>query len=64
MGRTKAEGPKQLAKLVNNPRFVRVFVTKGSSRMPMLLSATSFDAIAAGFERRGYTVEKQIDAAG
>lgn len=58
MGRTKQEGPKQLAKVVNNPRFTRVFVTKGNSRMPMLLSNASYELLVAGFERRGYTVEK------
>lgn len=58
MGRSKAEGPKNLAKVIHNPRFVRVFITKGSNRMPMLLSQASFDLITAGFERRGYTVER------
>lgn len=58
MGRSKQEGTKNLAKLVDNPRFVRVFVTKGNNRMPLNISAASFDLIAGGFERRGYTVEK------
>lgn len=60
MGRTKFEGPKNLAKLVDNPRFVRVFLTKNNRRLPssLLLSADSYDLLAAGFERRGFTVEK------
>lgn len=58
MGRKRDEGPKNLAKVLDNPRFTRVFVTKGNSRMPMLLATASFDVLAAGFERRGYTVEK------
>ena len=58
MGRGKEQGTKNLAKLVENPRFVRVFVTKGNYRMPMNISASSFDLIEAGFERRGYKLEK------
>lgn len=58
MGRNRAEGPKNLAKVMDNPRFVRVFVTKGSARMPMTFAADSFERIASGFERRGYAVEK------
>jgi len=58
MGRKKEDGPKNLAKVLDNPRFVRVFVAKGNSRMPMLLSAANYDLIAAGFERRGYSVER------
>jgi hypothetical protein len=59
MGRShKKEGTKNLAKVLDNPRFTKVFVTKGNSRMPMLLSTASFDVLAAGFERRGFTVEK------
>ncbi len=58
MGRNREEGPKNLAKVINNPRFVRVFVTKGSARMPMTFASDSFERIAAGFERRGYAVEK------
>lgn len=57
MGRNREQGPKQLAKVVDNPRFTRVFVTKGSYRMPMLLATTSYDTLVAGFERRGYAVE-------
>lgn len=58
MGRNREQGPKQLAKVLDNPRFIRVFVAKGNSRMPMLMSAANYDVIAAGFERRGYVVEK------
>lgn len=58
MGRNRSEGPKNLAKVMDNPRFVRVFVTKGSARMPMTFAADSFERIASGFERRGYAVEK------
>ncbi len=58
MGRNRTEGPKNLAKVIDNPRFMRVFVTKGNNRMPMNISAASFEVIAAGFARRGYAVEK------
>lgn len=58
MGRTRQEGPKQLSRVVDNPRFTRVFVCKGNARMPVLMATSSFSTIAAGFERRGYTVEK------
>ena len=58
MGRTRQEGSKQLARVIDQPRFVRVFVTKGSNRMPINISAASYELIAAGFERRGYRVEK------
>lgn len=47
-----------MAKLVDKPRFVRVFVTKGNHRMPVNLSEASYELLAAGFERRGYRVEK------
>lgn len=58
MGRKGIEGPKNLAKVLNNARFIRVFVSKGNNRMPMLLSNANYDVLAAGFERRGYTVER------
>ncbi len=58
MGRKKGEGPKQLTRVIDNPRFVRVFATKGNSQLIVNISATSYDLIASGFERRGYTVDK------
>ena len=58
MGRNREQGPQQLARVLDKPRFVKVFVTKGSARMQMTFAADSFDRISAGFERRGYAVEK------
>lgn len=58
MGRKREEGPKNLATVVDNPRYMRVFFTKGSQQMPIMVSTASYDRIVAGFERRGYTVEK------
>lgn len=58
MGRSKIQGPKNLAKVVENARFQKVFVTRGSSRLPYLVSSDRYEAIVAGFERRGWTVEK------
>lgn len=58
MGRTRDQGTKNLAKALSNPRFQKVFVTKGNSRLPYLLSTERFDALVAGFERRGWAVEK------
>ncbi len=58
MGRNREQGPKQLVKALDNPRFQRVFVTKGDSRLPYLLSMDRYDEHVAGFERRGWVVEK------
>lgn len=58
MGRNREQGPKQLARVLDKPRFLKVFVVKGSTRMPMTFASDSFERIAAGFERRGYAVEK------
>lgn len=58
MGRGRNEGQKNLVKMLDNPRYVRVFFARGSQRLPssMLVSAASYERIIAGFERRGYTV--------
>lgn len=58
MGRNRQDGPKNLAKVLNNPRFQKVFVTKGNSRLPYLLSTERYESLVAGFERRGWAVEK------
>jgi hypothetical protein len=58
MGRTKQDGPKNLAKVLGNSRFQKVFVTKGTSRLPYYLSTERYDTLVAGFERRGWAVEK------
>jgi hypothetical protein len=47
-----------LAKVVENARFQKVFVTRGSSRLPYLVSSDRYEAIVAGFERRGWSVER------
>jgi len=58
MGRSKIQGPKNLAKVVENARFQKVFVTRGSSRLPYYLSNDRYEDLVAGFQRRGWTVEK------
>lgn len=58
MGRGKEQGPKNLAKVIEKARFQKVFVVRGSSRLPYYLSSDRYDDLKAGFERRGWTVEK------
>ena len=58
MGRTREQGPKNLAKVIDQPRFKKVFVVRGSSRLPYYLSSDRYEALVAGFERRGWTVEQ------
>jgi hypothetical protein len=58
MGRSRQQGPKNLAKVMDQPRFQKVFVIKGTSRLPYLVSNERYESIVAGFERRGFTVEK------
>lgn len=59
MGRVKEQGPKNLAKVIDQAaRFQKVFVTRGSSRLPYYLSNDRYDDLVAGFQRRGWTVEK------
>ena len=58
MGRTKQEGPKNLAKMLNQPRCQKVIVTRGSSRLPYFLSVERYDELVSRFEGRGWTVEK------
>lgn len=58
MGRTRDEGPKNLVKVINQPRFQRVFFTNGSTRLSFLVAVGSRDKIVAGFEARGFTAQK------
>ena len=58
MGRSKIQGPKNLAKAVENARFQKVFVTRGSSRLPYFLSVERYDELVSRFEGRGWQVEK------
>lgn len=60
MGRNRDQGPKQLARVIDSPRFTKVFFTKGSSRLPYLVSTDRYEAIVASFERRGFKAEKAI----
>lgn len=55
MGRTREEGPKQLTRVIDSPRFQKVVFTKGDRRLPMLVSTASYGKIVAGFESRGFT---------
>ncbi len=54
MGRTKVEGPKNLAKVIDQPRFQRIFFVNGSTRLSFLVAMGSRDKIVAGFEARGF----------
>jgi len=59
MGRVKEQGPKNLAKVIDQAaRFQKVFVTRGSSRLPYQFSVERYDELVNRFERRGWTVEK------
>lgn len=58
MGRSKIQEPKNLAKVVGRSQFQKVFVTRGSSRLPYYLSVERFDELVSRFEGRGWSVEK------
>ena len=58
MGRSKMQGPKNLAKVVDQPRFQKVIVTRGSSRLTYFLSFGRYDELVSRFEGRGWQVEK------
>ncbi len=56
MGRTKAEGSKQIARQLDNPRFQVVQFSNGKAQLKVLIATGSYDRIVAGFEKRGFKV--------
>lgn len=54
MGRNREQGPKNLVKVIDQPRFQRVFFVNGSTKLSFLVAMGSRDKIVAGFEARGF----------
>ncbi len=59
MGRKGKEGPKNLARVIDNPRFTRVFFNNGTTKLSFMVAMGSRDRIVAGFEKRGFKAESE-----
>lgn len=59
MGRKKDEGPKNLVIILDKPRFQRIVFTRGSSRLPFLISDDRLDGVVNRFEQQGWTMERE-----
>ncbi len=57
MGRTKAEGSKQIARQLDNPRVQLVEFYSGKTKMKLWVSAGSYSKLAAGLKARGVNVD-------
>jgi len=58
MGRNKTEGAKNIVRQIDQPRFQRVWFTRGDTRLQILISNASYDKVVAGFESRGFKSSK------
>lgn len=56
MGRKAEQGQKNLAKCLDNPRYVKVFFTNTNRNISFQIATASYDTIVAGFVRRGWNV--------
>lgn len=61
MGRDKGQGQKNLVRMLGNQRYVKVFFTKGSSRVSMTTTNANYERFVMGLARRGYAVESVED---
>lgn len=58
MGRNKTEGAKNIVRQIDQSRFMRVWFTRGDTRLQVLIANASYDKIVAGYEARGFKSSK------
>lgn len=60
MGRNRKEGPKQVARVLNNPTLERVMVQRGAFTGYLSGPPETIDYLIKRFERGGYTITRGV----